>query len=125
MKLIWTKRALRELDQIFAFVAKDSGSPAAALVDLVEKRSAGLVSHPEIGRAGRSDGTRELVLTGTPYILPYRVRDGRFVNAALVRGGYARTLTVPPNVRFAERFARLARQARRAGRGLWSACASA
>jgi micrococcal nuclease len=55
----------------------------------------------------------------------YRVRDGAFVNAALVRGGFARTLTIPPNVRFAERFAALAREARRAGRGLWSACASA
>jgi micrococcal nuclease len=55
----------------------------------------------------------------------YRVRDGVFVNAALVRGGFARTLTIPPNVRFAERFAALAREARRAGRGLWSACASA
>ena len=54
----------------------------------------------------------------------YRSRDGAFVNAALVRGGFARTLTVPPNVRFAARFARLARQARRAGRGLWSVCAS-
>jgi len=53
----------------------------------------------------------------------YRVRDGRFVNAALVRGGYARTLTIPPNVRFAGRFAKLAREAHRAGRGLWSACA--
>jgi micrococcal nuclease len=55
----------------------------------------------------------------------YRPRDGVFVNAALVRRGYARTLTVPPNVRFASRFAALAAQARRAGRGLWSACASA
>jgi micrococcal nuclease len=55
----------------------------------------------------------------------YRVRDGAFVNAALVRGGFARTLTIPPNVRFAERFAALAADARRAGRGLWSACASA
>jgi micrococcal nuclease len=55
----------------------------------------------------------------------YRVRDGVFVNAALVRGGFARTLTIPPNVRFAERFAALAADARRAGRGLWSACASA
>src|SRR5215210_2143424 len=55
----------------------------------------------------------------------YRVRDGAFVNAALVRGGFARTLTIPPNVRFAERFTALARDARRAGRGLWSACASA
>jgi micrococcal nuclease len=55
----------------------------------------------------------------------YRLPDGLFVNAALVRGGYARTLTIPPNVRFAERFRALAVQARRAGRGLWSACASA
>jgi micrococcal nuclease len=55
----------------------------------------------------------------------YRARDGLFVNAALVRGGFARTLTVPPNVRFAGRFAALAAEARRAGRGLWSACGAA
>ncbi|HEX2104417.1 MAG TPA: thermonuclease family protein [Solirubrobacteraceae bacterium] len=55
----------------------------------------------------------------------YRVRDGEFVNAALVRGGFARTLTIPPNVRFAERFAALSADARQAGRGLWSACAPA
>ena len=55
----------------------------------------------------------------------YRAEDGRFVNAALVRGGHARTLTVPPNVRFAARFARLATEARRARRGLWSACGRA
>ncbi|MEZ2409953.1 addiction module RelE/StbE family toxin [Bosea sp. OAE752] len=77
MRLVWTKRSLRELDQIFAFIAKDSRSAAAALVDLVEQRSAMLTSHPEIGRPGRSDGTRELIVTGTPYILPYRVSDGR------------------------------------------------
>jgi micrococcal nuclease len=53
----------------------------------------------------------------------YRVRDGLFVNAALVRGGYATTLTIPPNVTHADELRRLARQARRAGRGLWSACA--
>jgi micrococcal nuclease len=55
----------------------------------------------------------------------YRVRDGLFVNAALVRGGFARTLTIPPDVRFADRFRALAAQARHAGRGLWSACAPA
>jgi micrococcal nuclease len=55
----------------------------------------------------------------------YREEDGLNVNEALVRGGFARTLTVPPNVRYARRLAALARQARRAGRGLWSACASA
>jgi micrococcal nuclease len=52
----------------------------------------------------------------------YRAGDGLFVNAQLVRDGYARTMTIPPNVRFADRFRDLAAQARRAGRGLWSAC---
>ena len=55
----------------------------------------------------------------------YRAGDGLFVNAALVRGGFARTLTIPPNVRFAVRFRALAARARRAHRGLWSACAAA
>jgi micrococcal nuclease len=52
----------------------------------------------------------------------YRSRDGMFVNAELVRRGYARTMTIPPNVAHAADFHRLARAARVAGRGLWSAC---
>jgi micrococcal nuclease len=52
----------------------------------------------------------------------YRERDGLFVNAELVRRGYARTLTIPPNVAHAAQFRKLTSAARRAGRGLWSAC---
>jgi micrococcal nuclease len=52
----------------------------------------------------------------------YRASDGLFVNAELVRKGYARTLTIPPNVAHAADFRRLAGAARRAGRGLWSRC---
>jgi micrococcal nuclease len=52
----------------------------------------------------------------------YRARDGLFVNAALVRGGFARPLTIAPNVAHAARFRRLAAQARRGERGLWSRC---
>ena len=48
--------------------------------------------------------------------------DGRFVNAALVRDGYALALTVPPNVRHAGTFRALQREARRERRGLWDAC---
>src|SRR3954470_23153571 len=55
-------------------------------------------------------------------LLAYVYRDSMFVNAALVRAGFARTLTIPPNVRFADRFARLARDAREHGRGLWQRC---
>jgi micrococcal nuclease len=45
-------------------------------------------------------------------------------NAALVRRGLARTLTIPPNDRFAPLLRRLELRAARAGRGLWSACGS-
>jgi micrococcal nuclease len=55
-------------------------------------------------------------------LLAYAFLDERMVNAELVRRGLARTLTIPPNDRFAERFARLEREAARAGRGLWGVC---
>jgi micrococcal nuclease len=52
----------------------------------------------------------------------YRVRDKLFVNAELARLGYAQPLAIAPDVRYADRFAQLARAARQAGRGLWSVC---
>jgi micrococcal nuclease len=52
----------------------------------------------------------------------YRAGDGAFVNARLLAWGYARTLTIAPNDRFATRFAAVERAARKAGRGLWSRC---
>jgi micrococcal nuclease len=55
-------------------------------------------------------------------LLAYVHLGRRFVNPELVRRGLARTLTIPPNDRFAPLFARLERQAASAGRGLWGAC---
>ena len=52
----------------------------------------------------------------------HRVDDDLFVNLAMVEAGYAEPLTIPPNVAYRERFSTAARQAREAGRGLWSAC---
>ena len=52
----------------------------------------------------------------------YREPDGAFVNAQLVRDGYARPLTIAPNVAHAREFDGLARNARHAHRGLWAAC---
>ena len=55
----------------------------------------------------------------------YRARDGLFVNAELLRRGYATVATFPPNVAHEREFRRLARAARRSGRGLWSQCVGA
>lgn len=53
----------------------------------------------------------------------YRRPDRLFVNAELARRGFASPMTIPPNVRFADHFVALAREARRSERGLWKACA--
>jgi micrococcal nuclease len=58
-------------------------------------------------------------------LLAYVYVGDEFVNAELVRRGYARMLTIPPNDRYAERFERLAGEAAGAGRGLWGACEGA
>jgi micrococcal nuclease len=55
-------------------------------------------------------------------LLAYAYLGRGFVNAALVRRGLARTLTIPPNDRFAPLLRRLELRAGRAGRGLWGAC---
>ena len=55
-------------------------------------------------------------------LLAYVHLGGRFVNAELVRRGLARSLTIPPNDRFAPLLRRLELGAARAGRGLWGAC---
>lgn len=45
--------------------------------------------------------------------------DGTFVNADLVKNGYAYAMTVPPNVKYSDQFVQLQQQAREAGLGLW------
>ncbi len=55
-------------------------------------------------------------------LLAYVYLGRRFVNASLVRRGLARTLTIPPNDRFAPLLRGLELRAARAGRGLWGAC---
>jgi micrococcal nuclease len=55
-------------------------------------------------------------------LLAYVYLRHRFFNPILVRRGLARSLTIPPNDRFAPRFRRLELAAARAGRGLWGAC---
>jgi micrococcal nuclease len=81
--------------------------------------NAGLVSGEQV-RLVRDVEERDRYGRLLAYV--YRVRDGLFVNAELARLGYAQPLSIPPDVRYAERFAGLARQAREQGRGLWSAC---
>jgi len=46
--------------------------------------------------------------------------DGTFLNALLVKEGYAQVMTIPPNVKYADLFLSLQRKAREEGKGLWA-----
>ena len=52
----------------------------------------------------------------------YRVKDGMFVNLEIIAKGYARLLTIPPNVTHVDKFVAAARNAERQNLGLWSGC---
>lgn len=74
MLVKWTRTALANLDEEAAYLAQSNPQAAADLVDRIEKAVRLLTDFPAMGRPGRVSGTRELVVTDTPYIVPYRVR---------------------------------------------------
>ncbi len=75
---------------------------------------------------GRSVGLERDVSETDQYgrLLRYVWVGGEMVNAVLVEEGYATATAFPPDVKYADLFASLQGQAREAGRGLWSACAT-
>jgi addiction module RelE/StbE family toxin len=75
LKVRWTRRALRWVGQIGAYIAQDSTSAAERIVTQIGARVSALAEQPTMGRPGRIRGTREFIVTGTPYIVTYRVRQ--------------------------------------------------
>ncbi|MBV5262594.1 type II toxin-antitoxin system RelE/ParE family toxin [Pinisolibacter aquiterrae] len=69
----WTVRAVRRLDQVGAFIARDDPRAAARVVARIVSGVELLAEQPALGRVGRVPGTRELVFADVPYIVPYRV----------------------------------------------------
>jgi toxin ParE1/3/4 len=74
LKLRWTPRALHHLNSAWNHVAKDNVAAADRLVQSILAAVESLPPHPELGRKGRADATRGLVIPGTPYIVVYRLR---------------------------------------------------
>jgi len=74
MKLVWQPQALEDLKSIQHYIS--AGNPTAAnriVVTVVCMVHDQLTQFPDSGRVGRIDGTRELVVPKTPFIVPYRV----------------------------------------------------
>ncbi len=46
--------------------------------------------------------------------------NGKMLNEEIVKAGYANVMTIPPNVKYQDRFLRAYKQARERKRGLWN-----
>ncbi len=75
MRVRWLRVALGNLEAIGEYASHDNPPAADRLVHTIYNAVEDLRRFPAMGRPGRVPGTRELVVPGTPYIVPYRVRD--------------------------------------------------
>ena len=76
MRLRWFSQAIADLVSLRAYIAQNNPIAAREVSDRILKAVNLLADQPGIGRPGRVEGTKELVISGTPYIVPYRIKKG-------------------------------------------------
>lgn len=89
MKLRWTRHAIDDLKQAHDFIAEHNPPAARGVILRIESALKALRGYPEIGRPGRVEGTRELVIPDTPFIIAYRL-TARSIEILAVMHGHRR-----------------------------------
>ena len=79
MKIRWTIKALLNLDSAIKYIAGDSPANAQKVAQKIWNTVQLLSTQPGLGRPGRITGTRELIIGGLPYIVPYIEQEGEIV----------------------------------------------
>ena len=76
MQIRWTNKALDNLGAAIEDIAADNPTAAKKVAQKIWDSVQLLKTQPGIGRPGRVVGTRELVINGLPYIVPYLEKNG-------------------------------------------------
>ena len=75
MKVRWLRKALQNLESIHEYIKQDNPEAAERVVSEIRARVNQLAEFPLMGRSGRLEGTRELIISNTPYIVVYRLKE--------------------------------------------------
>ena len=75
MRLKWTEPAIHDLREAGDYLALENPQAAAKMAARIQEAVEYLLDYPGIGREGRLSDTKELVVTGTPLIVIYRLRS--------------------------------------------------
>jgi len=73
LKLQWSAASEEDRGRIFDFLAERNPAAALRMDERIDEAVEHLIEYPQIGREGRVEGTRELVIGNTPYIAAYKV----------------------------------------------------
>jgi toxin ParE1/3/4 len=73
MEIVWRPIALDDLEQARRYVEERNPRAAGRLWGRIRGSVERLAARPGLGRPGRIEGTRELVVPRTPYIVAYTV----------------------------------------------------
>jgi len=73
MRVLYQRTAQRDIEGIYAYIAKDDPDAAIRVVERIRAAIEMLADYPHVGRPGRKTGTRELVVAHLHYVVPYRV----------------------------------------------------
>jgi len=83
----WTEQATQQLDQAHDYIALSNGQEVAARITThIVASVQQLAAFPMSGRPGRIPGTRELVISNTPFIAAYTIENDRIVILAIYHG---------------------------------------
>jgi toxin ParE1/3/4 len=74
MRAVWTNAAIRDLVHAREYIARDNPDAAREIALKIVDATERIIKFPEVGRSGRVNGTRELVVSGTPYLVVYRLK---------------------------------------------------
>jgi toxin ParE1/3/4 len=86
MRVKWLDEAVDDFYELTDFIAHDNATAAKKIGGVILEAVNDLVDFPAMGRPGRVSGTRELVISGTPYLVAYRVKKGTVEVLAVLHG---------------------------------------
>lgn len=66
---------LRNLENVENYISQNNPEAARQVIVKIRSSVNQLAAYPYMGREGRLEGTRELVISQTPYIVVYRVQQ--------------------------------------------------
>ena len=76
MKPVWTRAAIRDLTHLRDYIARENPNAAREIASRIVDATDRVIQFPEVGRVGRMNGTREMVVPGTKYLIIYRLKKG-------------------------------------------------